>query len=211
VADGNKFLTKTFVGNQGQVLLYQPLYGNRGSLAGVLKITSGTAPRLNTITGTPTWFKPEIAANSKDNAYRSGFDPIPLNAVGGAYEPPAPGGIVMGLPTTADNANLEFTDGWLAAFSGEFTQPLTITNPNPTKTANKALIPTSDYAVTMPILDSASGSFSGTYTPVWFPRTAYQGLIIPSGMGWQGIGYFMSVYDNDGESGRVMLLDAAAP
>ncbi|MDZ4286557.1 MAG: putative Ig domain-containing protein [Prosthecobacter sp.] len=69
LADGNALLTTTFVGPNGQVLLYQPLYGNKGSFGGVLAVAVDRA-----ITGTASWYKPGEFGPSECSA--SGGGPV---------------------------------------------------------------------------------------------------------------------------------------
>ncbi|MCX6856161.1 MAG: Ig-like domain-containing protein, partial [Verrucomicrobia bacterium] len=83
LADGSKVTCATFVGPAGQVLFYQALYNNRGSITGRLDLTLGSpAPSNNTLLGTLTWLRPAALPASKDPLYRAGFGPIELDVTG---------------------------------------------------------------------------------------------------------------------------------
>ena len=75
LADGSTFTTGTFVGPQGQLLLYQPLYANRGSLAGVLYLES-SPPEGASMSGDATWFLAPSPGRGK--SADPGFGPLPL-------------------------------------------------------------------------------------------------------------------------------------
>lgn len=79
LADGSNFTTAPFVGPQGQLLLYQPLYANHGSLAGVLHLES-IPPKGATMTGNATWHLASRPGRGK--SVDPGFGPLPLQAEG---------------------------------------------------------------------------------------------------------------------------------
>lgn len=130
-ADGEKITCATHVGPNGEVLLYQSLYGTarKGAIAGQLSIGLGLnteSPTDNTITSTGlSWTRPPATAvlgtASNTRTYRAGFGlsgtpvttPVGLEAFGGYYGPPAPGVIlqITNPSSTTDNATLLFTDG----------------------------------------------------------------------------------------------------
>jgi hypothetical protein len=233
LADGSKFLTASFVGPDGQVLIYQSLYTHKGSLAGILTVgTNGTAAE-NTVGlalgDSFDWMKPGPATPaSKDTVYRDGFGPINLTPEGAAYVPIAKGQVVMGLPNDGDpdNAQLDFTEGELAP---EFHINFDLLNPSPNGLTNKATLPTfasglNPNNVTLPTVTPATGLFTGTFTLTAIPtnktrKVTFQGLIVKHGATTKGYGYFLlpEFPDADGEtvantpkhSGRVIL--QAAP
>ncbi len=83
LTDGSKVTCATFVGPAGQVLFYQALYNNRGSITGRLDLTLGSpAPSNNTLLGDLTWLRPAALPASKDPLYRAGFGPIELDVTG---------------------------------------------------------------------------------------------------------------------------------
>jgi|GEM_PF-2232355 len=191
LADGNGFSTITFVGPQGQVLLYQSLYSNKGSLAGMLTITDALLPVNNTIAGTPSWFKPLPAVASTDTLYPTGFGPVHLTADGGSYVAPTVGHVVMGLSNMTNDAQLTFTGGGLSA---EPDIIFSITDPSLTSFINKVTMPlVNPNTVTMTVLTPGTGAFSGGFTIPGPPiRTAaYQGLIVNHSGVPSGNGYFL--------------------
>ncbi|MFZ4593243.1 MAG: Calx-beta domain-containing protein [Verrucomicrobiaceae bacterium] len=217
LADGSAYSTSTFIGPQGQVLLYQSLYGNRGSVSGVLTLTAGATPAYNGIVGSVshpvTWFKPATLWSERDLVYRDGIfvadaetgEPtaIELNVVGAAYTPPQPGARVMGLPATANNAKLDFAFGGLGdpgidPAEQQFRVLVSVANPSTTGTANVARIAVDDHAVTMPVLDTKTGAFSGTFVEpdssgdtAYLRKSAYKGMLVKTALGTRGYGFFL--------------------
>jgi hypothetical protein len=217
LADGSVFAGSTFIGPQGQLRLHQSLYRGRGGVAGVLKVAAGTTPSSNVITSSATspvsWFKPAMEDAVKDVVYRQGifvFDPITdepaaltLGAIGAAYTPPLPGARVMGLPAVANNSKLDFAFGGLGdpgtdPTEQQFSVFVTVSNPSATGTTNKAIVEADDHAVTMPVLDTKTGTFSGVFTEpysggnVKFDRkSTYKGLLVKTATGTLGYGFFL--------------------
>ena len=199
-------MTTTFVGPQGQVLLYLPLYGNRGSLCGTLTVDHSITSD-NQVQGTLSWVKPAPLPASTDTVYKSGFGPLVVAAEGNLYVAPGKGLRVMGavppvLPATT-NSSLTFDLGGLAA---SFTQNVLIKNPSPTGLTNTASVTAFNAALTpnpnpnkvaMPVLTASSGLFSGSFIIAGTPaRTApYYGLIVRDVTAGtdvtQGFGFFL--------------------
>ena len=233
LADGSAFTNATFVGMQGQVLVYQSLYGNKGCLAGVLKANAAPARADNTVEVAAgyhlDWLKPGPVPNSKDTVYKSGFGPVHLTVEGAVYTPPAKGAIVMELPAPAsnDNAKLEFESGGLPA---KLEITFGILNPSATGLTNKVIMPTfagggNPQKINLPILTPATGLFGGDFTLAGETaaknrKVTFQGQMVRhiSG-GIRGYGFFLmpELPDSTGEtlantpkhSGRVIL--RAAP
>ena len=140
--DGSALLCTTFIGQDGQVLLYQPLHANRGSCFGKLTVTPVNAPTDNTVSGTLSWLKPASLAAAKDTVYSDGFS-LDLTVMGSTYIAPLKGQRVLGLPApaatpvTATNAKLGFTLGGLAP---DFDQLIRVANPSTTGLTNTATV-----------------------------------------------------------------------
>lgn len=192
LADGSAISASTFVGKDGQILLYAPLYANRGSVAGTLSVTQGvSAPQNNAVHGSATWFKPASVPSAKDTFYPSGFGPIPLNVSGGFYVAPLAGGRIMSLPVGGNNAALAFKLGGLQA---EIDQLFTISNPSPSGLTNTASIPANanPNGVKLPTLTASSGLFAGEFTLSGTARLApFSGRIVTSGGQTKGYGFFL--------------------
>ena len=182
-------ITTTFIGQQGQVLFYLPLYNNRGALGGVLTVDP-TIVGDNQTQGTLTWIKPLSLPAAKDTAYASGFGPLIAAAEGNPYIPPNKGLRLMGAPVPVSpattNTTLNFTGGGL---NPDFTQAVLIKNPSPTGLTNTATIAPFNTTlaqnpnpnkVAMTTLTTAPGLFSGSFTlPGTLARTApYYGLFV---------------------------------
>ncbi len=116
MADGSVITANTgSLGPNGEVVVYQMLYSNKGSVLGHVSI--GTDSH-HLITGSLDWYKSAVVV-ARD--YGS-FGPMTLEATGGLYVTSAP---VIGLATTltgVNNAQLVFAQGGLPGDSA--------TNPN---------------------------------------------------------------------------------
>lgn len=230
--DGSALLCTTFIGQHGEVLLYQALHANKGSCFGKLVVTPVNAPTDNTLQGDLTWMKPASAAAAKDTVYAEGFPPLPLVAMGSTYDAPDKGQIVPGFTAVAaggTNAKLAFTDGGLTA---AFDQLLRIYNPSTTGLTNLASVPTYNAALTpnpnpnkvaMPVFTAATGAHSGSFliagataaqnrTAPFFSQIV---RIISTTTTTQGYGYFLlpsvpvgtqTVATSPKLSGRVQLV-----
>lgn len=198
--DNSTFSSTGCIGQDGQVLIFQPLYAKKGWLGGVVKVTTGGTPAETSISALPDfglyWYKPASPAAARDTVYASGFPfPLPLFVEGGVYPAPGPGAVAMGLTNnTASNAILQFTAGGLPA---EPVYPVTISNPSATGLTNKA-IPVAPVAnqLTISTFNAATGAFSGTFslfsaTPVPTRKVTYQGQIVRVGDVIQGFGFFL--------------------
>jgi alpha-tubulin suppressor-like RCC1 family protein len=111
-ADGDKFTSSTFLGPDGDLAIYDDL-PSKGSLVGILDIVLGAAD-TNTLTGSPTWSRPENTATTA-TTYKAGFTPYGLVIMGGQYAAPAATAIILGktTPARANNAGLAFFDAGL--------------------------------------------------------------------------------------------------
>jgi uncharacterized delta-60 repeat protein len=195
LADGSSLTTSTFIGQQGQLLLYQVLYGARGSFNGMVTVTVGGTPADNTLAGTGTWFKMAAPAASTDLVYRNGFGPLPITIEGAAYPVPAPGAVVMGLPNVADKALLTFTGGGLEDEGKEFGITFSLLNPSATGLTNKATFPAlNPNKVGLPNVNFMTGAFSGEFTipdatPALSRKVVIQGQIVKRPGGIMGCGF----------------------
>lgn len=210
--DGTALSGSTFVGLQGQVLVFQMLYGNKGSVVGSYTIAPNSLITLNTITGSLSWMKPAQLATSTDTVYKAGFGPLTLTALGGAYEAPLAGQRVLGATSVAapaTNSRLIFSLGGL---TDPFTQPVRITNPSATSLTNTAAINAPALnGTTMTVLTASTGAIRGSFT-LGGPTTApWFGQIVTVGAPPRGYGYFLlptgvpTVTTSPKLSGRVVL------
>jgi subtilisin family serine protease len=215
-ADGSVFTSASFLGPNGEIAVYSPLYGNLGSLAGILGLTDEeeSAPVDNTVSGNLTWLKPI----TKTRTYAGGFGPLSLNAYGRYLAATSSKGIATGLPETGA-VSLHFADGGLAnaaidpdVGSFDYTATKTVVLPAAGSTGNPA-------KVTLTI-NKTTGLIGGTFilvepTPALTRRVTFQGMIIrPESGNAKGQGYFLlPQIPRDGEtiatspilSGRVLV------
>lgn len=195
--DGSAITGGTHVGNDGQILLFNLLYSNRGSHVGQYTIIARTPIADNSLEGGPSWFKPAPLANSKDTVYKDGFGPLVVAAAGSPYTPPAKGSRVMGLPNSSPNASVGFSLGGLNTEGLEFFQQVGVASPGPTSTANIATsTPPLLNKTRITVITPATGLFSGSFTIVGSPpakdRLApFFGQIVTIGGNDFGYGYFL--------------------
>jgi predicted outer membrane repeat protein len=205
--DGSGVTGGTFVSKDGEILLFNLLYGKRGSHVGqfVIKPIS-TLVTDNNLDGTTTWSKPPpLTATTTDTVYKDGFGPLTVSALGAAYVPPAKGALVMGLGPVAvgaNNARIVFDFGGLPS---DFNQLLRIANPSPVGLTNTATVPLFNAAltpnpnpnrVTMTLLNAKTGAISGSFTipgatPALNRVAPYFGQIIKIGGTPSAYGYFL--------------------
>lgn len=177
--DGTAFICNTFLGPNGEVLIYQPIYKNPGSACGAIRIVqtyedSGEIPLSPFEIGSPSirslqmssdlgqemnfnWNKP-WQSDSKDKTYRAGFSLKSLVVDGGLYTPPEPGQIVMDLSDVPSNAQIRFS----ADDSGVGLEPTGFT----ILSTGKTVIPTgADNPLNLTFtLNAETGHFNGSFT-----------------------------------------------
>lgn len=198
LADNNTFTTSGFLGEFGQALVYQGLYGGKGAFGGVIQITSDGDPVNDIVNGIFAWVKPPNSGGATDRVYRNGFMLTDILVDGGAYPKLLPGSLVMGLPEGEDNAWAQFSLGGLDNEGAEFDLIFTIANPSPTGLTNRVIIDpeTNENRVTISTLNAATGAFSGQFTipgPVAaLNRTVtFQGQLVNGVLGQSGCGFFL--------------------
>lgn len=198
LADNNTFTTSGFLGEFGQALVYQGLYGGKGAFGGVIQIASDGDPVNDTLDGIFAWVKPPNSGGATDRVYRNGFLLTDMVVDGGAYPKLLPGGLVLGLPEGEGNAWAQFSLGGLDNEGAEFDLLITIANPSPTGLTNRVIIDpeSNENRVTISTLNTATGAFSGQFTipgPVAaLNRTVpFQGQLVNGLLGQGGYGFFL--------------------
>ncbi len=219
LADGTRISASTLLGKSGEVLAYAAFPApSVGSLLAELALDAGSqAPANNILSGTADWLRKAQSGT----VYAAGFGPLTLNAVGGTFVPPLKGGLVMGLAagtkTTPQNAKLTFTKGGLDTEVREFTRLVALINPSSTGVTNTATIAAGTVAVTLPLIATASGAFSGTFTLLGTTTATnrpapFQGQFVTINGDTEGYGFFLlptltgaSVSTSPKLSGRVLF------
>ncbi len=159
--DGVSYTCATFVGPNGQLILFSTLLTPAGSLHGILDIdTDNDGVFLEeTLEGNATLLR---RANAKSRVYPKGFGPTDLNAFGSKYTPPVAPALVLNM-ALGDKAGISFSDGGLLTAS---------INPNVLSfdllAGNKpqlpaALSPANPGSVKITKLDAKTGLFTGTF------------------------------------------------
>jgi len=125
LADGTAFNTATFVGPNGEVLVFRTMYPARalGSVLGSLVITEAAENQDNTVVGAVSWLRPALATAV---IYPAGFF-LELPVAGSRYDPPAAFTPVMGITQTAvgqSNAILQIVGANVETAQPTMTGPL---------------------------------------------------------------------------------------
>jgi|GEM_PF-714979 len=151
--DGESFTSGTFLGPQGQVLLFGTLL-SKGSLLGQLDLAT------DILGGAVSWMRPP---NSVSRTYPLGYGPVDLTAVGGKFTPPAATALVLGLTVGVDKAQLLFAAGGLSSASIDPDVPeFDILAKNVAKLP-AVLTPGNPGSVKITTLSPTTGLFSGTF------------------------------------------------
>jgi hypothetical protein len=185
LADGSAFSTTSFVGPQGQVLVYMPLYSGRGSAIGVLSLTAGeNAPAENTVGGRLDWYKPASDPNARvpDTLYPGGFGPFTAEVSGSLYTAPAGTDLLLGLPAGNNNARLSFRLGGLDTAAAEFDELCTVS----TVKQFAAVIVNNPVNGTVVKALAAAGTLDGTFT-LNGRKATFSALIVCT----RAVGYFL--------------------
>ncbi|MBL9115344.1 MAG: immunoglobulin domain-containing protein [Verrucomicrobiaceae bacterium] len=181
----------TFIGANGQVLIFQMLYKNKGSLVGQYQLTGSD------ISGALTWNK----LLTTGTIYKDPFGPLAVVADGGIYLPPGPGQLAMPA-----SSKLTFSNFGLS--SSSFDQLVTISNPKATGLTNTA-VPTPPVALSTKItkFDVKTGIMTGTFQEDTRLAT-WSAQLVKIGSNTKGYGYSLM---DDGPppaqklSGKVVL------
>lgn len=200
--DGSGVTGGTFVGPDGQILLFNLLYANRGSHVGHFTITPAEAVADNTLSGETSWQKPgPLLTTSTDTVYKAGFGPLPVVVEGGVFVGHAAGGIVPGFTAVPPgpgqtNALFYFNLGGLDGEGKEFSQAVHLYNPSTKGTTNAIFVPTPVNGTRVPSFNSKTGLFSGSFqingASAALNRPApFDGMMVKIGATTQGYGFFL--------------------
>lgn len=180
LADGTAFTASSILGENRQMVLFQMLNNNTGSILcsdffqQVVRRADNNL-YFHRADGSLRWIKdPQTAATERN--YRAGIPETMLTMRGNIYSAPGANGIVGGLLNIADNAYLDFSEGGLATaarnpdknFRLQTSHLGLFAEPNPAKVSLSVSPSTGIYTGTFELLD-------GSVTR----RVSYQGLIIP--------------------------------
>lgn len=184
--DGTTITGSSIVSSgQAEVILFQMLYGNAGSLLSRVRIStprdgnSDNARLLfNSYNGEARLIK-NPPAPTKELLYKTGIPATLMDVRGWVYQEPDPTltSIVMNLTNVAENARLDFSEGGLASAAQNPDTALTLNS------INKASFPTPNPTLTTLKVDPTTGAYSGTFTLLDAGKkrpVTFLGLIIPS-------------------------------
>lgn len=195
-ADGNSVTSSAPLGLGGEIVLFQALYKNTGSLTGMLNMTADAA---HTLSGSLSWIK-LAQSSAKTRDYKDGFGPLTLSVDGGLFVPVKSPAIILGLTASpgVPNAQLGFAQGGIGAPPPDVTFEVT--------DKNKVLMPKAGTvdnpnSVTLSF-STTKGTFAGKFKLIDPDPTkpgknvtrsvSYQGMIVPTGPGTgEGVGYFL--------------------
>jgi hypothetical protein len=189
-SDGSAISSAGFIGPNGEIAVYTPLYTNLGSIVGKLTLAEDPLAAFadNTASGTLTWSKPLNTAR----AYKDQFGPVTL-AVYGKYLAANTTSVILGLPS-AGTATLDFTEAGTAPSA---------TNPDISfsySSANVVTVPAfvsgNNPGKTTLTINKSTGVVSGSITladtsPTLSRVVVYQGMVVrPSSGNVLAKGYF---------------------
>ena len=215
--DGTAFTTSSYCGPHGEVLAFQALYGNLGSVLGTVSIFQGTPMFVpaygdNTVAGALSWVRPAITSTT-NHIYRAGFTADPCNIRGGRYVAPTSPALLFGVTDNGitNNAHLVFSDGGISGTSTDATG--TFASPNVDvriKAAGAVSVPAHNAVVmpdpnprstTLGTIAVSTGLFSGSASLLDtnpavvgtnITRTlSYSGIIFRDSGTMRGYGYFL--------------------
>lgn len=184
LADGTSFTSSSTLGPLGEVLVYQCIYSNKGSILGQISVTAGSLPApSNTdsvLTGGLSWTRPHIAGRT----YDPGFANIALAAEGGRINATKTGIMPMGFTDKADNASLAFTLAHVDTITPVPDLIFTL------KKGGLLTVPGLPHRTSVAFA-AATGIFSGTFTQASPARTGtYKGILVNHLGTVQGDGWF---------------------
>lgn len=191
-SDGSAISSAGFIGPNGEIAVYTSLYGNLGSVHGIMALSEdGTGSFAdNTVAGSLTWSKPLTTAR----AYKPAFGPINLNAYGKYLAPAASGYVILGLPDVGA-ASLAFTQGGISAAAINPNIAFTYTS------ANVSVLPTfasgNNPGKTTLTINKNTGLVTGSFTlvdpaPTGTRTVSYTGMIVrPDSGPSKARGYFL--------------------
>ncbi len=174
-------------GQNIRFLVYQSLYKHTGAIVGepgilVLQLApAGVNDIWFRVSGQLRWTRDAQNA-AAERAYKPGFGPVILDALGMTYTPPASGSPVFRLPKSGvDNARMEFEHGGIEHAATDPDVPLlTITNANGVSIA-AANNPGGVKLTITPGTGLLSGSFTVEDDPAVTPKrgATFHGIIVP--------------------------------
>ncbi len=184
-ADGGAITTNTgILGPNGEAVVYQMLYSNKGSVLGSVVIAGDTQ---HNITGTLDWQKSAVVLPHDYGA----FGPVSLMMSGGKYVYTSTAALLGPVSPSGSDAGLVFDQGGLPGGS--------LTNPNVQlhiSSANVITFPAAGVSnpgkITSLTLTTATGAFNGKFTLTdgsVSRGVLFQGQMVPS-LG-KGYGYFL--------------------
>jgi hypothetical protein len=216
-ADGVAYTFSNPLWPDGSVPHFVLLYGGKGSVMGLPRITLGAALADHRVAGWVDGFK-RTAASAADRTYKAGIPYMEREVDGSAWiNPAAAQPIVLGLPDQANNASIAFTkaDVEFVTQFADLDQTFRINKNNSTTFAAATLAGGNPCKVTLKIT-AKSGLFTGGFALADLvsgksvPRPVKYAGILLSHRG-KGYGYFLlpglspSVTTSDILGGRVEL------
>lgn len=182
-ADGQALTAATFLGPNGEIAVYVPLYANKGTLVGDNVVLAEDEEGLfvgNSITGLVTWQKPVTTGRT----YPAAFGPVDLAVTGGYLAPAAKGQIVLGLPDVG-SFNLEFEKGGVDLSATE----ANVANLKWTEDDTVSFTGATNGSGATLKVDKATGAVSGTFSlketapPLERKNIKFQGQVVKTADG----------------------------
>jgi hypothetical protein len=159
-ADGQNIGGNGTLGPNGEMVVYAPQHGNRGSVLGELRLSAGAGGVFtdNEVSSVVlTWSKP----GTRGRVHAGGFGPVSLNARGGYLAQGGRGQTVLGLPEVGE-ITLEFEGGGIG-------ESETVANVSGIEWTERfsAVMPAAGNAAGVRVsVNRATGAMSGSFTLV---------------------------------------------
>lgn len=199
--DGTTFTSAGLISQTGDLMIYALQKGKpTGSIVGQFGInTQGDSDdsnnRIVSDSEDLSWWKP-ASTDAKARLYKSGFDPLAIQAVGGRYLPPVSPLVALDLEAGETNANLIFTGASLSTASGSADTFVDILANSKAKASSP--LP----AGTTLTINAKLGTFTGKFTlqddnprgiaPTPIKRkVTYFGILAEDSEGKRGDGFFL--------------------
>lgn len=193
-ADGSALACSGFLGPDGEVLVFVPLYKKLGSIAGEIAITTNPAQPFveNELSGGLQWIKPATTGRT----YPAAFGLVNVTVSGNYMARSSRGSIVLGLPSYNEPSTLDFSEANIGTAA---LNPDLVNLVNFSATTRKATFPApgsaQNQARTTITINAATGAVSGSFLLIDGSTrrpVTYQGMIVVTPTGAiTAAGYFL--------------------
>jgi uncharacterized delta-60 repeat protein len=157
LGDGASITNSSWLGPNGEVFIYQPLYSRKG----FIRSPAGAEPRLSTgnvatVTGELDWFKDATTSGDYPAGFGTGLAPAALVLEGNRYSAPVPNALIMALTAGANNLRITVSEAELAA-------PSVLNATVSTTHKVSSISTTATVTSTLMTVSASTGKFTGSF------------------------------------------------